>query len=392
LNAVRIPITKPFFGEEEKRAIVKPLETGWVVQGPYVKEFESSVARFTGAEYARATSSCTTALHLALIACGIKPGDEVILPSFTFVASANAVEYMGAKPVFTDIDLAGFNIDASRIPGVLTERTKAIVPVHLFGLCADMDPILEIARRNDLAVIEDSACAIGAFYKGPHAGSMGNAGCLSFHPRKSITTGEGGMVLTNDEALARSVEIMRDHGGEMSDADRHADGVPLLPAYNTLGFNYRMTDFQGAVGVEQMKKLDHILRRKRELASRYDERLRDVSWLVTPSVPDGYEHGYQAYVCLYAPEPIGPDHGREALERMHRERNEIMAELGAAGISTRQGTHAVHNLDYYKKKYGLKEDACPNSLAAELLTLALPLYPGMTDKDQDAVIDSIRRR
>src|SRR5215813_5029866 len=192
-----IPITKPFFGREELLAVQKPLENGWVVQGPFVRQFEEKFSAFTGARFSVATSSCTTALHIAVTALGLKPGDEVIVPAFTWISTANVVEYMGAKPIFCDIDLRTFNIDPSQIEALTTPRTVGIIPVHLFGLCADMLPILETAKRHNLWVVEDAACAFGAWYRGQHAGTLGDIGCFSFHPRKSITTGEGGMITSN---------------------------------------------------------------------------------------------------------------------------------------------------------------------------------------------------
>jgi perosamine synthetase len=384
---MKIPITKPFFGREEREAVVKPLETGWVVQGPYVKEFEDRVAAFSGASFARATSSCTTALHLALLACGVKPGDEVILPSFTFVASANSVRYAGAEPVLVDIDLATFNLDPEAVRAALTDRTAAVMPVHMFGLPADMDPLLRLAAERGLIVVEDAACALGGFYKGRHAGTMGAAGCLSFHPRKPITTGEGGMVLTGSEEVARVVEILRDHGADASDLQRHASGVALLPSYDVLGFNYRMTDLQGAVGVAQMGKIDEILRRRRELAKRYDRELADLAWLRTPSVPEGSRHGYQSYVCTFAPSAV-ESMDRSSLESAADERLRLMGYLEANGVSVRQGTHAVHTLGYYKNTVGAGDPwACPNSLKADRLTLAIPLYPGMSEAEQGRVIE-----
>jgi perosamine synthetase len=386
---MRIPITKPFFGDEERRAILKPLETGWVVQGPFVKEFEAKVAAFTGAGYARATSSCTTALHLSLIACGVKPGDEVVLPSFTFVASANAIRYVGAKPVFADIQLSTFSIDEACVDRALSERTSAVLPVHLFGLCADMDPLLALAKRRGLAVVEDAACAIGGFYKGAHAGTLGQAGCLSFHPRKSITTGEGGMVLTSSSEVARKIEIMRDHGADATDLQRHAEGVSLLPEYNVLGFNYRMTDFQGAIGVAQMGKLEAILSRRSELAGRYTDGLRDLPWLRTPAEPEGYRHGYQAYVCMFAPADLGSGVDEKSLGDMSRERIRLMDYLEKKGISVRQGTHAVHTLGLYRDAVGGDPWACPNSLIADRLSLALPLFPQMDRSEQDYVMEAL---
>lgn len=387
---MKIPITKPFFDKREQEAIMEPLTSGWLVQGPKVKEFEEAVRSYTGASYARATTSCTTALHLALIACGVGKGDEVILPSFTFVASANVVEYVGAKPVFVDIDLDTFNIDVSKIEDSITECTKAIMPVHLFGLCADMDQILEVASIHHLRVIEDAACAIGSFYKEKHAGTMGDASCLSFHPRKSITTGEGGMVLTNNKEIGHCVKILRDHGAEVSDLARHEGKGLLLPDYNVLGYNYRMTDLQGALGVAQMQKLLYILKRKQVLAERYTEALGQMKWLHHPIVPNKYVHGYQTYVCLFAPAPLdGITPAR--LESLRGKRDGLMRQLDQAGIATRQGTHAVHALGYYGKRYNLEPWDFPNAWVAENLTIALPLYPGMTIEEQDYVIEQVHK-
>ena len=216
-----IPITKPFFDQTEKDLIGQVLETGWVVQGPKVEEFERLFCAHTGSAHSVATSSCTTALHLALLATGVGPGDEVIVPAFTWIATANVVEYVGAKPVFCDIDLSTFILDPKAVEARLSERTKAIIPVHLFGLCAEMRSILEIAQQRGLAVIEDAACALGAWYCEKHAGTMGDAGCFSFHPRKAITTGEGGMLITANEEIATLASVLKAHGGSITDRQRH---------------------------------------------------------------------------------------------------------------------------------------------------------------------------
>lgn len=224
----KIPITRTVFGPEELRAVQLPLESGWVVQGPYVKQFEERFTAFTGAQAAVATSSCTTSLHIAVAALGLKPGDEVIVPAFTWVATANVVEYMGATPVFCDIDLASFNIDVARIEALITPHTVGIIPVHLFGLCADMGPIMALAQSHGLWVVEDAACAFGAWYAGQHAGTFGDAGCFSFHPRKSITTGEGGMITTGRADLERLARSLRDHGASRSDLARHQSSAAFL--------------------------------------------------------------------------------------------------------------------------------------------------------------------
>lgn len=374
---MRIPVTKPYFGQEELEALREPLMTGWVTQGPKVKEFEEAVSLYTAASHARATTSCTTALHLALLACGVGPGDEVIVPSFTFVASANAVEYVGAKPVFVDIDLDTFNVDASQIAKAVTRRTKALMPVHLFGLCADMDPVMQIARKHQLRVIEDAACAIGAYYNGRHAGTFGDAGCFSFHPRKSITTGEGGMVVTNDPEIAQKVEILRNHGAEVSDLARHEGKGLLLPQYSRLGFNYRMSDLLAAVGKVQLGRLDWLVSERRRRAQRYTEALSGVQGIKLPLEPAGYFHVYQSYVVLLM------DDGRLS-------RDALAERLAGEGIATRQGTHAVHTLGFYASKYTHRPQDFPNALTADRQSLTLPLYPQMTDDDQEYVVDRVR--
>jgi dTDP-4-amino-4,6-dideoxygalactose transaminase len=373
---VKIPIARPAVGAEELEAVRGPIETGWLVQGPYVQAFEGAVSAYAGAAHAVATTSCSTALHACLVALGIGPGDEVLVPAFTFVATANVVEYVGARPVFVDVDLATFNMATASLADVATARTRAIIPVHLFGLAADMDAIMRFAAERELRVIEDAACAIGCWYHGRHAGTIGDAGCFSFHPRKSITTGEGGMVLTQSAALAERLRALRDHGATVSDRVRHEAGAFALPDYDMVGFNYRMTDLQGAIGVEQMKKLDWILDQKRNLASTYDERLAEVAWITTPSTPKECVHGYQSYVVLIAEDAPVP-------------RDEFAQRLQQAGVSTRQGTHAVHNLGYYREKYGLTPESCPNATAAENRSLALPLFPGMTAEEQDYVLEAI---
>ena len=381
-----IPITRPLFDEEELRAVQLPLESGWVVQGPFVREFETSFADFVGTPHAVATSSCTTALHVAVAALGLRPGDEVIVPAFTWVATPNVVEYMGATPVFVDIDLATFNVDPDAVADAITDRTVGIIPVHLFGLCAAMDRITPLARAHSLWVLEDAACGFGATLDGRHAGTMGEAGCFSFHPRKSITTGEGGMITTASAGLDEKSRSLRDHGASRSDLDRHlgAKGY-LLADYDELGYNYRLTDIQAAIGVAQLRKAPWILERRREIAARYDEAFRGLDWLRPPVVPDRYMHGYQSYVGLFAPE----EPTLAATPELHRRRNARMDELDRAGIATRQGTHAPVLQGYYREKYGSRPEAFPNSVMADRLSLSLPLFPQMTDEEQARVIEAV---
>jgi dTDP-4-amino-4,6-dideoxygalactose transaminase len=317
----------------------------------------------------------------------VGPGDEVVVPAFTWVATANVVEYVGARPVFADIDLATFNLDVASLEAAITPRTTAVIPVHEFGLAADMDAVLAVARRHGLRVVEDGACATGTFYRGRHVGTFGDAGCFSFHPRKAITTGEGGMLTTSDPELDRIVRSLRDHGASRSDRDRHEEGGGyLLAEYPHLGFNFRMTDIQGALGCTQMERADWIQERRRELAARYDELLAEVDWLRTPGAPPGDVHGYQAYVCLFAPEAPTLDNVVELSGR----RNRLMQELEEQGIATRQGTHAVVLTRYYAEKYAIAPERYPAALLADRLTLTLPLFPQMTEEEQDFVVAALQ--
>jgi perosamine synthetase len=383
-----IPISKPFFGEEELRAVQVPLENGWVVQGPFVKKFEEMFSSFTGAHFSVSASSCTTALHIAVAALNLKPGDEVIVPAFTWVATANAVEYMGARPVFCDVDPSTFNIDPGLIESRITPRTVGIIPVHLFGLCADMQLILEVAGRHNLWVVEDAACAFWAWYHDQHAGTFGEMGCFSFHPRKSITTGEGGMITTDRDKLDEVTRSLRDHGASRSDLARHnGKEAFLLAEYNRLGYNYRLTDIQGALGCAQMERAEWILAQRRRCAAFYDEALREIEWLRLPITPGGLVHGYQSYVCWFQPETPTI----ENVTRLHQQRNELMLRLERLGIATRQGTHAPVIQGFYKEKYRLRPEQFLNAYLADRLSLALPLYPQMTESEQTEVIAEVKR-
>ncbi|MCP4922466.1 MAG: DegT/DnrJ/EryC1/StrS family aminotransferase, partial [bacterium] len=280
----KIPIAIPSLGEEEWQAMREPLLSGWITQGPKVSEFEKKFAQEHQVRHALATTSCTTALHLGLEALGIGPGDEVIVPAFTWVATANVVLYCGATPVFCDVDTDTFNIKVEDIASKITSKTKAIIPVHLFGLCANMDAIREIIPSH-VKILEDAACAAGAFYKDRPAGSLGDMAAFSFHPRKSITTGEGGMLTTNDSGLAQSSEIMRNHGAEVSEEVRHSSPRPhMLPDFKTLGFNYRMTDLQAAIGLVQLEKLHSFILERQKWADYYKDSLKELSWLTPQSV------------------------------------------------------------------------------------------------------------
>jgi dTDP-4-amino-4,6-dideoxygalactose transaminase len=374
---------------KDYEAVLAPLQSGWLVQGPEVARFEETVARFCKVQHAVATTSCTTALHLALLAAGIGKGDVVLVPSFTYIATANAVEHAGARPVFIDIDPETFNISVEKMEAALAEwkteslpSPKAIIPVHLFGLCADMPSIIELSERHSLTVIEDAACALGSTIQGRLAGSFGLAGCLSFHPRKIVTTGEGGMIVTRDEYLAKSLRILRDHGAETSDHARHHARGGELPAFNHLGYNYRMTDIQGALGTSQMAKIQKIIDMRKNLVRAYNRILVDIPWLKIPFCPDGYTHTYQSYVCSLHLE------GAKA-GKIGKVRRGLIEHLSSAGISSRPGTHAVHLLGYYRRKYSLRSQDYPNSRMAHYSTVALPLYPGMTNGEQLRVAEAI---
>lgn len=386
MSGPAIPITRPLLGEDELSALRGPLERGWLVQGPEVAAFEREFGAFTGAPHAVASTSCTTALHLALAALDAGPGDEVIVPAFTWVATPNVAVYQGATPVFVDVDLASFNATADAFAAAITPRTVGLLPVHLFGLAAPMGPILELARAHGLWVVEDAACGFGATSGGRHVGALGDAGAFSFHPRKSITTGEGGMLTTASADLAARVRSLRDHGATRSDLDRHAGRAGyLLPEFPTLGFNYRMTDLQGAIGRVQLGRADEILAGRRRAAHRYRELLADVDWLALPDEPAGDRHGWQAFVTLFRPETPA----LATVDRLHAWRNALMDILEADGIATRQGTHAPVLTAFYASR-GVRAEAYPNAVLADRLTLALPLYPQMTDDELERVASALR--
>lgn len=373
----RIAIALPSTGEEEWLAVREPLNSGWLTQGPKVAEFERDFAKLHGVSHALATTSCTTALHLALAALDVGPGDEVIVPAFTWVATANAVLYCGATPVLADVDRRTNNIDPSGVAALVTSRTKAIVPVHLFGLCADVDA-LRAALPKHVVMVEDAACAAGAVDQGRAAGSLGEAGCFSFHPRKSVTTGEGGMVTTNDPKLAARLDVLRNHGAAISEEQRHRGPQPyLLPAFDEMGFNFRMTDLQAAVGIVQLKKLNGFIEERDRWARFYRETLADLSWLRQPVLPENGRHAWQSYVTYVDPEAAPLP------------RNELMARLHDMGVSTRPGTHAVHSLGYYRERFGYQPDDFPAARDCERNTMAIPLHNRMSEDDYRYVVDCL---
>jgi dTDP-4-amino-4,6-dideoxygalactose transaminase len=372
-----IPISLPHTGEEEWLATKEPIMSGWLTAGPKVREFEEIFAKRHGVKHAMAVTSATTALHLALVALGIKEGDEVIVPAFTWVSTANVVLYCGAKVVFVDVDRTTFNLDVKDLKNKITAKTKAIIPVHLFGLCADMDAIKQVA--GNIPLVEDGACAAGAGYKGNPAGSLGALGCFSFHPRKSVTTGEGGMITTNDDALAELISNLRNHGASVSEEQRHHGAKPyILPDFNMLGYNYRMTDLQASVGIVQLKKLDKFIEEREKWAKFYDEQLESISWLKIPVVHSDYKHGWQSYV-------VHIDESKSPISR-----NDIMEQLQQMGVSTRPGTHAPHMLKYYAEKYNIQPDDFPGARDCNNFSMSIPLFNKMTKEDYEYVVYCIK--
>jgi len=369
-------LTAPAFDEAEVALLRDCLDSGWVTQGPLTERFERLVAERHQARFAFATTSCTAALHLAMMALDIGPGDEVIVPAFTWVTTAHAAEYVGARPVFVDVARDTYNIDPARIEAAITPRTRAIVAVHLFGLAAPMAEILDVAQRHGLAVIEDAACAIGTTYQGRAVGTLGDIGCFSFHPRKIVTTGEGGMAATDREDLADRLRSLRNHGATgLPPASLEPHGPWTMATFDRLGFNLRFSDIQAAVGVAQMGKLDRLLRERRARAERYSARLADVQELALPGRGgDAEGHTYQSYVV-------------RIVDGDRKRRNDVMRRLAEHEIETRPGTHAVHRLGFYAKKYGYRPTDFENASLCEDTTITLPIFPGMTDAEQDKVVD-----
>lgn len=374
-----IAIALPVTGEEEWLATRESIESGWLTQGPKVAEFEKNFALMHGVKHALAVTSCTTGLHLALAAMGVGPGDEVIVPAFTWVATANVVLYCGATPVFVDVSPITFNIDPAQLASKITDKTKVVIPVHLFGLCAEMSAIREVLPAH-VRVLEDAACAAGANYNGTMAGGLGDVASFSFHPRKSITTGEGGMVTTNDDKLFEVMSQMRNHGATISEEQRHYGPKPyILPDFNLLGFNYRMTDLQGSVGLIQLPKLNGFIEERAKWAQFYREQLTDIDWLVLPQEPEVGRHGWQSFVTYVDP-LLAPF-----------SRNELMEILQNKGVSTRPGTHAVHMLGLYQEKYDLKPENFPGARDCNDYTMAIPLHNRMSSEDFHYVVDAIHQ-
>jgi dTDP-4-amino-4,6-dideoxygalactose transaminase len=368
----RIPVMIPYLGEQEAEAAAAAVRSGWVAQGPRVAAFEQGFAERVGAVHGVAVSSCTAALHLGLVACGIGPGDEVVVPSFSFIATANAARYVGAEPVFADVDAETGNLTPETVAEVLTPRTRAVILVHQGGVPADARAMRELCDARGVAVIEDAACAVGATAHGEPVGAGALVAAWSFHPRKILTTGEGGMLTLDREDWAIRLRRLREHGMNVSAADRHASAGPVFESYLETGYNYRMTDVQAAIGLVQLEKLTTMITRRRELALRYQELLAGVPGLRTVRDPAYGTGNFQSFWVLL--DPDFPGGGRDgALER-----------LAAGGVSARRGIMAAHLEPAYK-------DAQHVDLpATERLTrdsLILPLFHTLTADQQDQVVD-----
>ncbi|MER5508493.1 DegT/DnrJ/EryC1/StrS family aminotransferase [Streptomyces sp. NPDC002766] len=376
MSTDRIPVMIPWLGEEEAKAASDAVLSGWVAQGPRVAEFERAFAERVGAEHGIAVSSCTTALHLCLVALGLGPGDEVVVPSLSFIATANAVRYVGAEPVFADVEPATGNLTPATVDAVRTGRTRAVLAVHQGGVPADVHALRAACAEWDLPLVEDAACAIGSTVGGKPVGHGALLAAWSFHPRKVVTTGEGGMITTDDAAWAARLRRLREHGMNASAADRHASDKPVLENYLEVGFNYRMTDIQAAVGLVQLGKLDTIIARRRELAARYDALLQDVPGLTPVRDPEHGQSNFQSYwVLLDQDFPV--------------DRDDLLAALASAGVSARRGIMAAHLEPAYA---GHPSAPLPVTERLTRDSLILPLFHTMTEAQQDRVVAALREQ
>jgi dTDP-4-amino-4,6-dideoxygalactose transaminase len=369
-----IPVSRPFFGTEEEQAAVAVLRSGWVTQGPRVAEFEGEFARRVGQPEAVAVSSCTTGLHLVFRALGLGPGDEVVVPSLSFIATANAVAHTGATPVFADVDVTSYNLDPTSAGRALSRRTKAILLVHQVGLPADVKAFRRLARRAGVRLLEDAACAIGSELDGRPVGADADVAVFSFHPRKLVTTGEGGMIVTRSRRLAAQLRSLRHHGVSVSDFVRHRADRVVIESYREIGFNYRMTDLQAAVGVVQLGRIEEFVARRIELGERYSRAFAKHPALAVPEVPPNVRFNFQTYLLRLLPD------SRIA-------RDALMGRLLEAGIATRRGVMAAHREPAYRARR--RRVPLPVTELVDRTTIVLPLYHAMTTGEQDRVVEAV---
>lgn len=372
----RINVMKPWVGDEESEALRRVIESGWLAQGPRVAEFETEFASAMQAPYAVATSSCTTALHLALIVAGVQPGDDVVVPSFSFVATANAATYLGARPVFADVDPLTGNLTAASVRAALTPDTRAVIVVDQGGVPVDLDSIRGILDPLGIVVVEDAACGAGSTYRGRPVGAGADVSAWSFHPRKLLTTGEGGMLTTSNPHWATRARQLREHAMSVSASDRQASVLAPAEEYLEVGFNYRMTDLQGAVGLVQLTKLPALVTRRRELAAAYAAELADIDGVRPVTDPAWGEGNYQSYWV-------------EVLPSRATNRDGVLEALAAANISARRGIMAAHRQPAYRDH---DNGGTPLPMTERLTdnTLILPLFHQMTDAEQGRVIGALR--
>lgn len=370
----QIPVMKPWFDEAEVDAVAEAIRSGWVAQGPRVARFEQEFSEGAGARAGVAVTSCTTGLHLVMHALDLGPGDEVVTPSLSFIASANAVRYVGATPVFADVDVATQNLTAESIEEVTTDRTQAVLVVHQIGMPADLDPIREFCRQRGIVVVEDAACAAGSTYKGSSIGADPSLAVFSFHPRKLLTTGEGGMITTGDDQFAGRLRRLREHGMNLDAFTRHAADKVVIEQYLEMGFNFRMTDVQAAIGLVQLGKLGEMVDRRRALAGEYIEALGGIPGLILPSDPPYGTTNFQSFSVILT-------------EEFPTKRNDLMAELQADGISSRRGVMASHREPAYADQ---PSRPLPNTEYVSDRSIILPLFHQMTSADIERVASVIR--